>query len=253
VTKLSSLKKIFCVTEANPTIGYGHLYRCLALLDILAEQFNYELLLFETPEPPVDAPYTCFTTLADIETFLQQQPTTDAVLLFDSYKIAPDYVQRLRELGFKTVAINDLPEDALPADVVINHSFGLHPEEFDLPAYSTLLLGEKYFLLRKPFLEAKFAPAASTRKQQITICFGGADFHRLSIKYLSYLRQLNYRGKRIVLTNATETIVDIKAAQAKGVRFKTSFFSNFCCFYCVNFSSDRCCVSPTLPSLNYAY
>lgn len=193
-------RKIFFRADADPTIGYGHFIRSLALADMLKDDFD---CVFYTQSPTdyqqKEAASVCHLEElpADdtrFELFLNELTGTEIVVL-DNYFYTTDYQRKIKEKGCKLVCIDDMHDKHYVADAVVNHG-PVRPEEFDCEPYTRLCVGAKWSLLRKPFL----VPVKSCeRKKQIVVCLGGADPQRLTDKIVSYLFDLGVQYEVVVV------------------------------------------------------
>jgi spore coat polysaccharide biosynthesis predicted glycosyltransferase SpsG len=95
--------------------------------------------------------------------------------LLDGYAFDSAYQQRLRQSGCGLVYIDDLRAWPVVADMLINHSPGVVPPDYEAPPGARLLLGPAFSLLRAPFLAAAGPPVAASPADSALVCFGGAD------------------------------------------------------------------------------
>jgi UDP-2,4-diacetamido-2,4,6-trideoxy-beta-L-altropyranose hydrolase len=186
--------------DGNATIGLGHLMRLLALADLL-RGLAPGIFVVREPTPAVaqlitDAGWAVQslpagqTLLAEADWLAESFLQASDVLLLDGYAYEAAYQQRLRQRGCGLVYIDDLRAWPVVADVLINHSPGVTPTDYQAPATTRLLLGPAYSLLRQPFLKAAAPPHASGDSPSILVCFGGADPLRLTARTLEALLTL---------------------------------------------------------------
>ncbi len=187
---------IFFRADGNTHIGLGHLTRCLALAEMLRQEFDC-VFLVQNPTPEVkaqiEADFKIFT-LPQKEDFLKEAHflTTEVlkngqIIVLDHYQIQTKYQQILKANGLKVVCIDDMYAWHFVADVVINHAGGISEDDYSCEPYTKLCLGLDYALLRRPFLEAaKKLAVEGGRKikkiENVLICFGGSDNQNLSLQ-----------------------------------------------------------------------
>ena len=94
------------------------------------------------------------------------------VLVLDGYEFAYEYQQRLRQSGCGLVYVDDLRAWPVVADVLINHSPGVAPADYEAPPAAQLLLGPAFSLLRRPFVEQAAPPLANPALASVLVCFG---------------------------------------------------------------------------------
>jgi UDP-2,4-diacetamido-2,4,6-trideoxy-beta-L-altropyranose hydrolase len=170
--------------DGNATIGLGHVVRLLALADML-RGLAPGVFVVREPTPAVThiitqagwhihiLPTQPLQTEADWLATSFLQPSD--VLVLDGYDFILVYQQRLRQTGCRLVYIDDLRAWPVVADVLINHSPGVIPADYQAPATTRLLLGPAFSLLRRPFLESAMPPQSTGDLASVLVCFGGAD------------------------------------------------------------------------------
>ena len=193
-------KRLVFRADGNATIGLGHLVRLLALADMVR---GLAPGIFVVREPTVTVaqlvaqagwaihalPTQPLQAEADtlVTSFLQP---SDALVL-DGYEFGLAYQQRLRQSGCGLVYIDDLHAWPVVADLLINHSPGVTPADYQAPTTSRLLLGPAFSLLRQPFIAHATPPQqASGDFASALICFGGADPLGLTARTLAALLML---------------------------------------------------------------
>lgn len=184
---------IYFRADGNTQIGLGHITRCLALADMLRENFDC-VFLVQNPVPAVRAqiePDFKLMILPETEDFLAEARfLTETILqkgqiiVLDHYQIRTEYQQILKSAGLKVVCIDDMHAWHFVADVVINHAGGVKESDYSCEPYTKLCLGLKYALLRKPFLEAAKQERVIEKIENVFICFGGSDLHNFTEKAL---------------------------------------------------------------------
>jgi UDP-2,4-diacetamido-2,4,6-trideoxy-beta-L-altropyranose hydrolase len=193
-------KRLVFRADANSTIGLGHLMRLLALADQL-RGLSPGLFLVREPSPAIEqlvgnagwaltALPLSASLLAEANWLVQAFLQPSDVLILDGYEFAQDYQECLRQSGCGLVYIDDLRAWPVVADVLINHSPGVAPTDYQAPATAQLLLGPAFSLLRAPFLAAAAPPQPSGPIASALVCFGGADPLGLTARTLAALLAL---------------------------------------------------------------
>lgn len=127
-------------------------------------------------------PYVSLSEETKFRAFLDCLDGSEIVLL-DNYFYTSDYQKEIKAKGSKLICIDDMHDKHYFADVVINHAYGCHKEDYSVEPYTQLALGLSYALLRRPFLESK----NNLNRNHTLICFGGADMYNLTCKVLKAL------------------------------------------------------------------
>lgn len=197
-------KKICFRADASGQIGFGHFVRSLALADMLKDDFD---CIFYTVEPSdyqirelrKVCPFISLSEETKFEDFLSYLDGSEIVVL-DNYFYTTEYQKKIKVKGCKLVCIDDMHDKHFVADVVINHAYGCHKEDYSVEPYTQLCLGLNYALLRKPFLNLNAKPDHSQKK--VLICYGGLDVYNLTCKTIQSLGDIieNYQVEVIVGT-----------------------------------------------------
>lgn len=184
-------KTVFFRCDGNTNIGLGHITRCLALADMLKDDFEC-IFLVQNPSEAIEKNITQSFQLIQLKEqldFLQEAEyinnmilIAECIVVLDGYSFKTDYQKIIKSSGCKLVCIDDLHAWHFVADVVINHAGGVKREAYSCEEYTKLCLGTKYALLRKPFLEAAQKARKIETINNVFICFGGADIYNLTQK-----------------------------------------------------------------------
>ena len=195
-----SFKHAWIRTDGDRNIGFGHMVRCQALAAFLPK---FTFLVSEPSVPFVPDGIPFMVVASDFSVLEAEKQSlmfeSGDLLIIDSYLATADYVRSLRQGGIKTIQINDLPQDALPANVVINHCPGLSLSDFPALPETEFWLGLEYRLLRPDFQQpASIDPLK--KAPHLFMCFGGTDGGRLVQNALDWASQLGpaYRVSAVV-------------------------------------------------------
>ena len=177
----------------------GHVVRCLALADMLKNDFNITFAIQAPSESIVKNIHTVTEMIihlpqtndysVDAVHFTEFLNSNDIVLL-DGYHFKTDYQKAIKEKGCKLVCIDDLHDWHFVADAIINHAEGINESIYSKEKYTKLYSGLKYALLRKEFLKFS-SPKKINAIKKVFISMGAADLTNLTQKFTEGLLELD--------------------------------------------------------------
>ncbi len=169
--------KIFFRASADSIVGWGHLFRIIALSQLIDNDYSKILvagaLPFSASSPELSGFEKVYT---GDDAFCLSLAGSGDVVVVDDYKVSNDFFLKLRAHGVHSVYIDDLMRSDLDVDAIINHAPGVSRAHYVLPAErpTQLYLGLEYALLRKEFYE-HLNTESSHSNQSLFICFGGSN------------------------------------------------------------------------------
>lgn len=192
-------RRLLFRADGSPKIGFGHIYRVLALVEMLKNKNDCFLVTSLTNEFIAAEVSRLGISLIQVNAFEYPFPNerkeTDEipfdmgdilekndVVVTDGYWFGNNYQQAIRMKGCALICIDDLATGEFSADVVINHAPGIDRREYKLADHTTLYLGLDYLILRPAFFEAR--QPRQKLKKKIYLSFGGSDYYGLSLKFL---------------------------------------------------------------------
>ncbi len=232
------MKKIAIRLDTGPSIGLGHLIRCLALADELSLISDSKIIficrsklegMIPYPVIYIEKPYVTNEKIYEFPSIIDEidelsriliQENVDC-LIVDHYGAKDDYFKMIRNSVPYLVCIDDSLKRDVPADVVINGN--VYGTDAQYGAGSLKLKGSRYLLMRKEFRNVSPRQNHQTVKD-LYITSGGADpcefcskisdaliksFSAVRIHVIagsnftqSYLKKLKGRRKLILHQNA---------------------------------------------------
>ncbi|AXJ03934.1 UDP-2,4-diacetamido-2,4,6-trideoxy-beta-L-altropyranose hydrolase [Pseudomonas fluorescens] len=196
--------RVLIRADASPTIGSGHIARCLTLARVLRTQGSHVAFAcrrlpghrldalqsegFETfalpdryaGEDPEQAIESMLPWQADIEalaTQLEGQPEFDWVIA-DHYGLDHHWQTAARRFAPRIAAVDDLATRSYNVDLLLNQNLSGLSENYQplLPAGCRTLLGPRFAMLREEFS----APAIEIKPvaRRVLVNFGGFDAAR---------------------------------------------------------------------------
>lgn len=212
------MRKIYLRADGNSLIGLGHIYRLLALGEILKDDFRICFVTNSLEEFLLDAISQSVDELIQLDvdhSYLlpNERKKNDEVpfditfeinkndiVVTDGYWFGKTYQKAIKNCEAKLVCIDDLVDSTYYfSDVVINHAPGLLSNQFASESYTKFCLGIDYCILRKVFFEPI---PLNKKKNAIFVGFGGSDYFDFSLKSLeSLLSFSNFERIDILVTD----------------------------------------------------
>ena len=199
-------RRLIFRADANETIGRGHLSRCLAIADMLKNDFEILFVFYEENKSYIERlsiPYLFEAIISDASFF--DFVNQDDIIWLDGYGFDEDFKVNLRSRIFKLIETNDLPYKVKNVDLLFNHTPGLKEEQFDvIDSKAKLYLGLNYALLRSAFLEKAKNYQGSLSGSGIFVCFGGADTFDLGLRFVQGLVENNFQDAIYWVSNKSK-------------------------------------------------
>ena len=205
--------------DANAEIGAGHAMRCLALAEawLLAGGRVEFVSAFAAPaiERRARERGIAFHRLStepgsgnDAQQSIElARSLSPAAVVLDGYVFGYPYQLALKRAGLKVLCIDDYGHAGdYCADIVLNQNLWATDRMYERrEAHTSLLLGARYILLRREFLDAG-APDREIRglARRILVTLGGGDAHNVATKIVEALAHLEMNGiETIVVAGPT--------------------------------------------------
>ncbi|WP_341226359.1 UDP-2,4-diacetamido-2,4,6-trideoxy-beta-L-altropyranose hydrolase [uncultured Arcticibacterium sp.] len=192
--------RIFFRADGNSKIGLGHVFRSLALAEVLNDTFECHFIIIKPSKELKDRVLQVCDFLIELSdstsliletknlvSFIKEQE----IIIIDGYQFDVQYQKTFKENNIKVICIDDLAESHFVADAVINHSGGFTKADYSVEKYTKLYLGPQYALLRKPFR----AKNLIEKENNLFICLGGADPENKTIEILYKLESCKESAK----------------------------------------------------------
>tara|TARA_B110000902_G_C14272167_1_gene573610 strand:+ start:386 stop:1423 length:1038 start_codon:yes stop_codon:yes gene_type:complete len=199
--------------EGEPSIGLGHVMRCMALAQSLIKG-GHEVFFFMSQGSQSFCRNRAdwlgkILLIPDMDKnvepdWLAKQCTdlnTDWLVL-DGYQFNKDYRHTLQCNAFKLTIFDDMNNSgALYADMVINGALnaGLHNYQLTAPK-ALLAVGQDYQVLRQEFLQ--LTNKKWSDRKSLTLMFGGSDPKGLTIMAIQSLYKVNASMPITIITGA---------------------------------------------------
>ncbi|MDB5275548.1 MAG: pseG [Ferruginibacter sp.] len=200
-------QKLLLRADGNNLIGFGHVYRLLALADLLTKNYYLVFALYRSSDfieveirkycdevliLPGKLPFKTadeITASDEIDFDLNDLLSGNEIVVLDGYYFGTRYQQAIKRKGCKLVCIDDQAVNFFYADAVINHAPGIDENIYKTAPYTKLFTGLDYAILRQPF----FMPFPQTCKitSDVFISLGGSDYFQITINLVRFLKHID--------------------------------------------------------------
>ncbi len=228
-------KKVLLRADGNTQIGLGHIYRCIAIAEMLQEDLNCEFLLGHNSQIkniipsqfPVKYIPASIALAEESEWIKENFDTKSLLIILDGYHFNADYQKNLKKLNAKLVYVDDLAKEYMVADAVINHAPSANASDYKKENYTKLFLGIQYAILRQGFLQrAKQNSSDCKAISNVLITLGGSDEHNITLKILESLLEINHIQKIDIVIGAAYPFKEQLAEKTKNSKKDIQLFSN---------------------------
>ena len=225
------MKRVVFRADANDQIATGHVFRLLALAEMLSLDFelifciqNTWKYILELIKPQVDQliilpeSFDYRTTYLDepqteISFDLEDIITENDIVIADGYWFKEGYQLAVKEKGASLVMIDDFGYLDYHADAVINHAPSMK-KFFEQNLYRTkFYYGMDYALLRDCFYKASNRFKRPSTIKKVFICFGGGNQDAIIQKIINVLDKLEVIEEVHVVTNSLQKFTNSKSIQ----------------------------------------
>jgi UDP-2,4-diacetamido-2,4,6-trideoxy-beta-L-altropyranose hydrolase len=226
--KKSMKTKVVFRADGNSEIGLGHIFRSLALVEMLNHEFD---CLFAIQEPS-EALYKQIQSACNNISILPIRETTDKnfiyeldeylsgneIVVLDGYKFITNYQMHIKEKRCALVCIDDIHAYHFIADIVINPSGGIKENDYSISNYTKCYLGPKYVLLRPTFLKRVKTTRIASTLSKLFINMGGADPNNEVCKILNKVNFDSFQELHVVTGHAYRFDHELKEFELKDKR-----------------------------------
>ncbi|MBP9853719.1 MAG: UDP-2,4-diacetamido-2,4,6-trideoxy-beta-L-altropyranose hydrolase [Candidatus Omnitrophica bacterium] len=215
--------KIF--TEGGEGIGFGHVTRCLALVEAL-KKVSFEVELVVQGDKNVEQylagqPFRCETWRENKNWELELANIDLAIV--DSYLCSKKTLEDIAQVCF-TVYVDDFKRLDYPAGIVLNGSVAAKSLNYpqDEHSHGTYLLGAEYAILRSEFwIDQPYSVAKKIKTVMLT--FGGCDGRRLTEKILPLFKEEPFSAwsKIVILGRGAKHLMAVEDIKDKNTEIWT--------------------------------
>ena len=179
--------------DGSTSLGMGHLYRCLAMIQMLDSKYD---ITFVCREITGDFEYILTKNNYKLIQIKKENEFLDLcdekkIVVIDGHHFPSELYQKVREKGSQIVCIDDLHDKNYHSDVIINQAPGITSTDYSTDPFNYFALGPNFALLREPFLKAANNKRKITSIKSCFICFGGGDQLDLTLRALKIAIQFS--------------------------------------------------------------
>ena len=187
------MRNLLLRAESGAAIGMGHRMRCLALAQAWRDCGG--LARFALPHSSPGSP-------EDARQLAARARAIDADwVVVDGYVFGPEYQRALQAAGCKVLLLDDCGHGGrYSAHLILNQN--LHAVESlygDRAAYTRLLLGSQYTLLRREFRRLASRCRAISPGRRILVTLGGSDPDNVTAQILESIRSSGLANAELIV------------------------------------------------------
>ncbi len=195
-------QRILFRVDGNRNIGLGHVSRCLALAELLHDDFEVVFVIREPDAQILDDVkkvshkvilLPIHTDVSDFNNELTPHLTGSEIVVLDGYAFTTEYESTIKKKAAAVITIDDIPSRHFVADGIINFCGSIQQTEYSKEFYSQLYLGLDFLFLRSPFLRS--LPISKRMNNTLLLNMGGADPGNLTYKILQQILESGFSGE----------------------------------------------------------
>ncbi len=228
--------KLTVRADASPQMGTGHLMRCLSLAqgwkdtsgDAVFISFCKNDKLIQRIKKEGIKVYN-LQHISDIEdTKKALKKENPEWVMLDGYHFGSDYQKEIKEAGYKLFVIDDYAHlEHYYADIILNQNYGAENFVYSAEPYTKLLLGTKYVLLRREFLEyLDYKRQIPDVAKKVLITMGGVDPENYTFKVLQATNLVDFPLDVKVVIGARNTHYKLIEKEANSCKHNMEILTN---------------------------
>lgn len=182
-------------TDASPTIGSGHVMRCLTLADALTTK-GWDCCFFTNQETIDTVPAL---KESPYETVFSPTDAIFDLLIVDHYDLDHQFETVARTLAKKILVIDDLANRKHDCDFLIDQTYGRNADDYLklVPDKCKILTGAQYALLRPQFKDMRnesllVREGKAGKISDVMVSLGGTNVHNITGSVLHALASYNH-------------------------------------------------------------
>lgn len=210
-----ALKNLIIRADASVVVGTGHVMRCLALAQAWQDKGGKAIFILANKSSALEnrlrsEGMQVVYLLVETGSHEDANQTIDFAQKFnaqwivvDGYHFGAKYQKAIKDFGVKLLVFDDYGHaEHYYADLVLNQNIAAHNEDLycSREAYTQLLLGTQYALLRREFWQWRdWQRAINPIARKLLVTFGGSDPDNVTLKVIQALDWLNRDDLEVIV------------------------------------------------------
>lgn len=209
------LMKIYLRCDSSQQIGTGHVFRCLALAELLRKEGHqlaficrelegniinfirekqFKVLLLPSPKTQVkitENPHSWLgASIRDEVLAMREVIEKDPPhwIISDHYSLDILWEKEISSMGVRILAVDDINR-IHQCDVLLDQNYYTSAsDQYSSSLVAKKFIGQEYALLSRPFMELKEKVTIRETIQRILVSFGGVDLGGESLRFLDVIK-----------------------------------------------------------------
>lgn len=206
----STKNRVLFRADGNSKIGLGHVMRCIALAQMLKNEFEC-FFVISRPAKEIILILQKFGKIISLSEPSKSNELVEFgkslnkndIVVIDGYTFDEEYIGTIKKQIKKIVQIDDFANGYFSSDLVINHANSNLIYRYNVSPNTKVVCGFEYLILREQFLKTATKGSREISKiDTVFICMGGADPTNITLKVIQSCIQTDFIKKVIVVTGA---------------------------------------------------
>lgn len=203
--------RIVFSADANKDIGLGHIYRCIALAQILNSDFSLSFLIISDDIEIKKLLINSFNLIEkkaseSFDDFLVSNLKKEDIVILDGYSNTLEIQKKYKKYAKALVSIDDLASSPFVSDIIFNHGDIAVLPEYKISSTAKIYSGLDFLILRPEFLKAAKSKSSLFKKDGIIfLSFGGTDPYNITPLILRILHELGLSLEINIVTGLKST------------------------------------------------
>lgn len=193
-------KEVFIRVDADPEIGLGHFFRCLALAEFLESHFKITFVSQKINSDLIrrlKEKFNFFKIEKEEDFF--KVTKENSLIIVDGYQFTKLFFQKLEKQKVKIICIQDIEHFSEHVDMVINHLPDVEKYYKDVE----LLAGPEYAIIRRKILKQ---PVSSKKEKcGYLISLGGTENYLIVNQIIDLINQIDINATIRILTTQSNS------------------------------------------------